>query len=200
MDNVVRFPAAPEWATGVDPKMLDRGMVENLKRPISIPAPSAIRRFFLRAAVNFFRNPASACGREGQVFVCNEIWRPMSMAENSALNPEPPRRRCGRPSKAEELQRALAALAIDPRTVDPLAVLAGIMVNPNLPAAARVQAARLLIAARDQAQAKPKLPVKNKAEARPSKKAAAARAAATAGGVGSGWGDDLAWPDGRRPQ
>jgi hypothetical protein len=46
MDNVVQFPAAPEWATGVDPKMLDRGMVENLKRPISIPARAVTGRFF----------------------------------------------------------------------------------------------------------------------------------------------------------
>jgi hypothetical protein len=39
---------------------------------------------------------------------------------------------------------------------------------------------------------------KSKTEARPSKRVLAARAAATAGGLG--WGDDLAWPDGRRPQ
>jgi hypothetical protein len=51
------------------------------------------------------------------------------------------------------MARALAALAIDPRTVDPLAVLAGIMMNRNLPATARVQAARALIAARDQGPA-----------------------------------------------
>jgi hypothetical protein len=44
--------------------------------------------------------------------------------------------------------RALATLAIDPRSVDPLAVLAGIMMDPTLPASARVQAARALIAAR----------------------------------------------------
>ena len=65
-----------------------------------------------------------------------------------ATNREQPRRRRGRPSKAEELQRAMAVLAIDPRTVDPLAVLAGIMMDTSLPAAGRVQAARALIAAR----------------------------------------------------
>jgi hypothetical protein len=43
----------------------------------------------------------------------------------------------------------MAALVIDPRTVDPLAVLAAIMVDVSLPASARVQAARALIAARD---------------------------------------------------
>jgi hypothetical protein len=42
--------------------------------------------------------------------------------------------------------------------------------------------------------------VKGKAEARPSKRVLAQRAAATAGGVGSGWGDDLAWSSGGRPQ
>jgi hypothetical protein len=78
---------------------------------------------------------------------------PTSMAEKSALNPDPPRRRRGRPSKAEELQRALATFAIDPRTVDPLAVLAGIMMDATLPASARVQAARALIAARGQGPA-----------------------------------------------
>ena len=44
------------------------------------------------------------------------------------------------------------------------------------------------------------LQVKGKAEARPSKRVLAQRAAAAAGGVGSGWGDDLAWSSGGRPQ
>src|SRR5262245_33796931 len=66
-----------------------------------------------------------------------------------ATNTEKSTRRRGRPSKAEELQAAMRALAIDPRSVDPLAVLAGIMMDPALPASARVQAARALIAARD---------------------------------------------------
>jgi hypothetical protein len=56
----------------------------------------------------------------------------------------------GRPSKEEATRRALAAILIDPRTVDPLAVLAGIMMDATLPASARVQAARALLAARDQ--------------------------------------------------
>jgi hypothetical protein len=71
------------------------------------------------------------------------------MAEKSAVIPGPPRRKRGRPSRQEATARALAGLAIDPRTVDPLAVLAGIMMDPTLPASARVQAARALIAARD---------------------------------------------------
>jgi hypothetical protein len=70
-----------------------------------------------------------------------------------ATNSEKPPRRRGRPSKAEELQAAMRALAIDPRTVDPLAVLASIMMDATLPASARVQAARALIAARDEGPA-----------------------------------------------
>ena len=41
---------------------------------------------------------------------------------------------------------------------------------------------------------------KGRAEGPPSKRVLAQRAAATAGGVGSGWGDDLAWSSGGRPQ
>src|SRR5262245_44236657 len=75
------------------------------------------------------------------------------MVEKSAINPGPPRRKRGRPTREEAAARALATLAIDPQSVDPLAVLAGIMMNPALPASARVQAARALIAARDQGSA-----------------------------------------------
>jgi hypothetical protein len=70
-----------------------------------------------------------------------------------ATNTEKPPRRRGRPSKVEELQAAMRALAIDPQSVNPLVVLAGIMMDPTLPASARVQAARALIAARDQGPA-----------------------------------------------
>jgi hypothetical protein len=70
------------------------------------------------------------------------------MAEKPALNPEPPRRRRGRPTLKEEVRRALAEIGVDPRTVDPLSVLASIMMDATLPASARVQAARALIAAR----------------------------------------------------
>jgi hypothetical protein len=71
------------------------------------------------------------------------------MAEKSALNPNRPRRRRGRPTLKEEVRRALAEIGVDPQTVDPLAVLAGIMMDATVPASARVQAARALIAARD---------------------------------------------------
>jgi hypothetical protein len=116
-----------------------------------------------------------------------------------ATNTEKPPRRRGRPSKAEELQAAMRALAIDPQSVNPLAVLAGIMMDPTLPASARVQAARALIAVRE-APAEAKQPVNDKAETRVPQRVRAQRLAATAGGAGSPWGDDLTWwPDGRRP-
>jgi hypothetical protein len=70
------------------------------------------------------------------------------MAEKSVVIPEAPQRKRGRPSKEEATRRALAAILVDPRSVDPLAVLAGIMVDASAPAGARVQAARALIAAR----------------------------------------------------
>jgi hypothetical protein len=75
------------------------------------------------------------------------------MAEKPALNPDPPRRKRGRPTLKEEVRRALAEIGVDPQTVDPLAVLASIMMDATLPASARVQAARALIAARDQGPA-----------------------------------------------
>jgi hypothetical protein len=75
------------------------------------------------------------------------------MAEKPDLNPEPPRRKRGRPTCKEEVRRALAEIGVDPRTVDPLAVLAGIMMDATVPAIARVQAARALIAARDRGPA-----------------------------------------------
>jgi hypothetical protein len=70
------------------------------------------------------------------------------MAEKSVVIPGFPRRKRGRPTREEAAAKALAALAIDPHSVDPLAVLAGIMMDVRLPASARVQAARALIAAR----------------------------------------------------
>lgn len=75
------------------------------------------------------------------------------MANEAATGPGKPRPKGGRPTRAQATAKALAALAIDPRTVDPLAVLAGIMVDRSAPAGARVQAARALIAARHQGPA-----------------------------------------------
>jgi hypothetical protein len=71
------------------------------------------------------------------------------MVEKPAISEPPPRRRV-RPSRQERTAKAMATLTIDPQTVNPLGVLAAIMVDTSLPAVARVQAAKALIAARDQ--------------------------------------------------
>jgi len=74
---------------------------------------------------------------------------PTSMAEKPALNPETPRRRPGRPSRKEEVQRALAELGVDPATIDPRRILAAIAGDSSAPAGARVAACRALMAVRD---------------------------------------------------
>jgi hypothetical protein len=104
-----------------------------------------------------------------------------------ATTPEKPRRRPGRPSKAEEVRRALAAVGCDPAAIDPLRILAGIAADETIAPTARVAAARTLLGQRDQpAEAKQSA----KVEAQLPKKVRAQRAAATAG-QGSAWGDDL---------
>jgi hypothetical protein len=111
----------------------------------------------LRARMKNSRNPgrqgATYCGRLGgnPNLICrNDNLEMIPMANEAATGLGKPRPKGGRPTRAEATAKALAVLAIDPRTVDPLAVLAGIMVDVSLPASARVQAARALIAARDQ--------------------------------------------------
>ena len=118
---------------------------------------------------------------------------PASMADKPPLSPETPLRRRGRPSRKEELQRALAELGVDPALVDPLRVLASIAGDAEAAPTARVAAAKTLLAARDPA-GKP-----GKGKGRSSKKALAQRRAARAGGRGTPWGDDLE-PNGRRAQ
>ena len=103
---------------------------------------------------------------------------------------EKSRRRPGRPTREEEVRRALAELGLDPALLDPRRVLAEIASDKNAPASARVSAAKALLE-------QTKQPDKGKAEP---KRVLAQRAAATAGGMGSGWGDDLAWSSGGRPQ
>ena len=71
------------------------------------------------------------------------------MADKPALNPENPRRKRGRPSRKEELRRALAGLGIDPATIDPRRVLAAIASDTNAPAGARVAACRALLDAQE---------------------------------------------------
>jgi hypothetical protein len=110
-----------------------------------------------------------------------------------ATKPEKPPRRRGRPSRKEEVERALANIGVDPALVDPRRVLASIAGDVDAPASARVSAARALL---DNPTA-PKQPGKGKGEP---KRVIAQRAAATAGGAASGWGDDLAWSSGGRPQ
>ena len=113
------------------------------------------------------------------------------MAKKPPLNPEKPPPRRGRPSRKEELARALAEIGCDPALVNPRRVLASIAGDADAPASARVAAAKALLDQRNPPETK----------ARSSKKALAQRAAASAGGRGSGWGDDLDWgPNGaRRP-
>jgi hypothetical protein len=73
-----------------------------------------------------------------------------AMAENPALNPETQRRKPGRPSKAEELRRALATVGCDPAAVDPLRILAAIAADADAPAGARVAACKVLLGVKDQ--------------------------------------------------
>jgi hypothetical protein len=68
-----------------------------------------------------------------------------SMAEKAALNPEPPRRRRGRPSRKEEVQRALTELGVDPSLINPRRVLAAIAGDTSAPAGARVAACKALL-------------------------------------------------------
>lgn len=53
----------------------------------------------------------------------------------------------GRPTRAEALRRRIEAAGIDPAQVDPTRILASIAVDVNAPAAARVSACKVLIAA-----------------------------------------------------
>jgi hypothetical protein len=67
-----------------------------------------------------------------------------------ATTPEKPRRRPGRPTKAEEVRRVLAEIGVDPALVDPLRILAGIAANGRMPPTARVAACKALLGVRDQ--------------------------------------------------
>jgi hypothetical protein len=70
-----------------------------------------------------------------------------------AITPEKPRRRSGRPSKEEEVRRALAEVGCNPDLVDPLRVLASIAGDVDAPASARVSAAKALLGQRGQGPA-----------------------------------------------
>jgi hypothetical protein len=62
---------------------------------------------------------------------------------------QPTRNRGGRPRRAQASAKALAGLVVDPTTVDPKLILAQIMVDTSAPAAARVSAAKALLADRE---------------------------------------------------
>jgi hypothetical protein len=67
-----------------------------------------------------------------------------------ATTPEKHRRRPGRPTKAEEVRRALAEIGVDPALIDPLRILAGIAANRSMPPTARVAACKVLLGVKDQ--------------------------------------------------
>jgi hypothetical protein len=75
---------------------------------------------------------------------------PTPMAEKSALNPETPRRKRGRPTREEEVRRALAQIGCDPALVDPRRILAAIAGDADAPAGARVAACKVLLGVKDQ--------------------------------------------------
>lgn len=54
--------------------------------------------------------------------------------------------RGGRPTQEEALRKKIAAVGVDPALIDPRRVLAGIAVDEQAPATARVAAARALLA------------------------------------------------------
>jgi len=62
---------------------------------------------------------------------------------------QPTHNRGGRPTRAQATAKALAGVTIDPTTVDPRVILAQIMVDTSAPAAARVSAAKALLADRE---------------------------------------------------
>jgi hypothetical protein len=67
-----------------------------------------------------------------------------------AITPEKSRRRPGRPTKAEEVRRALAETGVDPALINPLHILAAIAADADAPAGARVAACRVLLGVKDQ--------------------------------------------------
>lgn len=59
--------------------------------------------------------------------------------------PTNPKRRRGRPTRAEASAKYLAEITVDPATIDPRAILASIACDATAPASARVQACRVLL-------------------------------------------------------
>jgi hypothetical protein len=65
-----------------------------------------------------------------------------------ATTPEKFQRRPGRPTRQEELRRALAEIGCDPALISPQRILASIAADTNAPASARVAACKALLAPR----------------------------------------------------
>jgi hypothetical protein len=104
------------------------------------------------------------------------------MAANPVVTPAKPKRRTGRPTRAEASAKALAGVNL--AEVNPELILRAIAADVSMPGTARVQAARSLLALEN---APP--PVREKL----GKKELRARAAATAG-EGTDWNGLLRWP------
>ena len=68
------------------------------------------------------------------------------------MTDQPLPNRRGRPTRAQASAKALAGLTIDPAMVDPKLILAQIMVDTSAPAAARVSAAKALLADRERGE------------------------------------------------
>jgi hypothetical protein len=106
----------------------------------------------LRARMKNSRNPgrqgATYCGRLGgnPNLICrNDNLELIPMANEAATGLGKPRPKGGRPTRAEATVKALAAILVDPATIDPRQILAGIAVDRSAPAGARVAACRTLL-------------------------------------------------------
>lgn len=132
-----------EWSTNQwgDPTNPETGR--------AMTSRAGMRRFRARADENS-RGRLWACGRIYQAPTLQPDMDATAMAENPALNPETPRRKPGRPSKAEEVRRALAGVGCDPALIDPKRILASIAADADAPAGARVAACRVLLGVKEQ--------------------------------------------------
>jgi hypothetical protein len=70
------------------------------------------------------------------------------MAEDPVATPKKPRRKAGRPSRAEASARAL--LGVDIGALDPVVVLREIAADRSMPGSTRVSACRALLELQDQ--------------------------------------------------
>jgi hypothetical protein len=70
------------------------------------------------------------------------------MVDDPAATPRKPRRKGGRPSRAEASAKAL--LAVDLAAVDPVAILREIAADRSMPGSTRVAACRALLGVQDQ--------------------------------------------------